>query len=83
MAINAILKRISYTFLANLVSLGVSIFMVMIVPKFLSVEDYGLWQLFLFYYSYVGFLAFGLEDGIYLRFAGYDLQRLDLKLFAG
>jgi hypothetical protein len=34
MAINAILKRISYTFLANLVSLGVSIFMVMIVPKF-------------------------------------------------
>ncbi len=49
MAINAILKRISYTFLANLVSLGVSIFMVMIVPKFLSVEDYGLWQLFLFY----------------------------------
>lgn len=83
MAINAILKRISYTFLANLVSLGVSIFMVMIVPKFLSVEDYGLWQLFLFYYSYVGFLAFGLEDGIYLRFAGYDLQRLDSKLFAG
>lgn len=37
----------------------------------------------LFYYSYVGFLAFGLEDGIYLRFAGYDLQRLDSKLFAG
>ena len=83
MAINAILKRISYTFLANLVSLGVSIFMVMVVPKFLSIDDYGLWQLFLFYYSYVGFLAFGLEDGIYLRFAGYDLQRLDSKLFAG
>lgn len=83
MLIDTVLKKISYSFFANLVSLGVSIFMVMVVPKFLSPNDYGLWQLFLFYYSYVGFLAFGLEDGIYLRYAGYDLQRLDPKLFAG
>lgn len=83
MLIDTVLKKISYSFFANLVSLGVSIFMVMVVPKFLSPNDYGLWQLFLFYYSYVGFGAFGLEDGIYLRYAGYDLQRLDPKLFAG
>ena len=76
-------KNISYSFVANLVSLFVSIFMVMFVPKFLSLDDYGLWQLFLFYFSYLGFLHFGWEDGIYLRYAGKDFTQLDKKLFAG
>ena len=58
------LKNIAYSFGANLTSLCISIFMVMFVPKFLSVNDYGLWQLFLFYFSYLGFLHFGWEGGI-------------------
>lgn len=57
--------------------------MVMFVPKFLSVDDYGLWQLFLFYFSYLGFLHFGWEDGIYLRYAGKRFEELDRKTFAG
>ena len=78
-----ILKNISYSFLANLVSLSVSVCMVMFVPKFLSVDDYGLWQLFLFYFSYLGFLHFGWEDGIYLRYAGRAYHELDRRVFAG
>lgn len=78
-----ILKNISYSFGANLISLCVSVFMVMFVPKFLSVNDYGLWQLFLFYFSYLGFLHFGWEDGIYLRYAGKQFEELDQKTFAG
>lgn len=77
------LKNIAYSFGANFVSLGISVFMVMFVPKFLSVHDYGLWQLFLFYFSYLGFLHFGWEDGIYLRYAGKNFEELDPKLFAG
>lgn len=77
------LKNIVYSFGANLTSLCISIFMVMFVPKFLSIDDYGLWQLFLFYFSYLGFLHFGLEDGIYLRYAGKDYHELDQKTFAG
>lgn len=77
------LKNIAYSFSANLVSLGISVFMVMFVPKFLSVDDYGLWQLFLFYFSYLGFLHFGWEDGIYLRYAGKRFEELDRKTFAG
>ena len=57
--------------------------MVIIVPKFLSLEDYGLWQLFLFYYSYIGFFHFGWEDGIYLRYAGNSFETLDSKLLQG
>lgn len=77
------LKNIAYSFGANLTSLCISIFMVMFVPKFLSVDDYGLWQLFLFYFSYLGFLHFGWEDGIYLRYAGKNFDELDRKTFAG
>lgn len=76
-------KNIAYSFSANLVSLGISVFMVAFVPKFLSVDDYGLWQLFLFYFSYLGFLHFGWEDGIYLRYAGKRFEKLDCKTFAG
>lgn len=82
MDVGQVFKKISYSFSANLISLAVSVCMVMFVPKFLSVDDYGLWQLFLFYYSYLGFLAFGWEDGIYLRYAGRDFAMLPRKLMA-
>lgn len=78
-----ILKNVSYSFLANLVSLLVSVCMVMFVPKFLSMENYGLWQLFLFYFSYLGFLHFGWIDGIYLRYAGKSFHELERRVFAG
>lgn len=76
-------KNIAYSFSANLFSLCISVFMVIVVPKFLSVHDYGLWQLFLFYFSYLGFLHFGWEDGIYLRYAGKSFDELDQRTFAG
>lgn len=79
----ATLKNIAYSFSANFISLGISVFMVMVVPKFLSVDDYGLWQLFLFYFSYVGFLHLGWEDGIYLRYAGKRFEELDGRTFSG
>ena len=78
-----ILRNVTHTFLAKLVSLLVSLCMVMLVPKFLSVSDYGLWQLFLFYFSYLGFLHFGWADGIYLRYAGRAFSELSPSLFAG
>lgn len=78
-----ILKNISYSFGVNVFSLCISAFMVIIVPKFLTVDEYGMWQLFLFYSSYLGFLHFGWEDGIYLRYAGEKFEELDAKLFSG
>lgn len=83
MKLGGVIKNVSYSFSANLISLLISIFMVMVVPKLLSVNDYGLWQLFLFYYSYLGFLHFGWEDGIYLRYAGKRFNELNCQTFAG
>lgn len=83
MSLQHILKNISYSFGGNLLSFTVSVIMVLIVPKFLPILDYSMWQLFLFYFSYVGFFHLGWEDGIYLRYAGEKYGQLDRKLFAG
>ena len=77
------LKNISYSVGANLISLVGSVFMVMVVPKALSLEDYGIWQLFLFYFSYLGIFHFGWLDGIYLRYAGKTFEELPRKKLAG
>lgn len=78
-----ILKNLSYSFSANLLSFGVSILMILLLPRFLSLEDYSMWQLFLFYFSYIGFFHFGWEDGMYLRYAGRKFKQLNVKLISG
>ena len=55
--------------------------MVLVVPKLIGVKEYGYWQLYLFYSTYVGFLHFGWNDGIYLRYGGEEYRNLDKKLF--
>lgn len=80
---SSIVRNISYSFFANLLYLVVSAVMVIIVPKLISLNDYGMWQLFLFYFSYLGFLHLGWEDGIYLRYAGNELEELPGKRLSG
>ena len=46
-------------------------------------EAYGIWQLFIFYFTYVGFFHFGWTDGIYLRYGGAYYDKLDRKVFSG
>lgn len=75
------LKDFSYALLSNLVSLIVSVLMILVIPKLIGVREYGYWQLYLFYSSYVGFLHFGWIDGIYLRFGGKEYKDLDKSLF--
>jgi O-antigen/teichoic acid export membrane protein len=48
--------------------------LVFIVPKLISVEDYGYWRMFMLYAGYVGFLHLGFADGALLRWAGRPLE---------
>ncbi|WP_340394536.1 hypothetical protein [Paenibacillus sp. FSL E2-0177] len=59
----------------------VSTLVILIIPKLIGIKEYGYWQLYLFYSSYVGFLHFGWLDGIYLRYGGKEYRDLDKKLF--
>ncbi|SHJ79072.1 Membrane protein involved in the export of O-antigen and teichoic acid [Clostridium amylolyticum] len=76
------IKNFFYTISSNLISLIISTLVVIVVPKLVGVEEYGYWQLYLFYSSYVGFLHFGWSDGIYLRYGGEEYSDLDKKTFS-
>ena len=80
---NNILKKISFSFCANIFSVFVSLLMILVLPKIMTMEDYGIWQLFMFYFSYVGFFHFGWIDGIYLRYGGQNFSALSRKTFGG
>lgn len=76
----AIVKNLAAAFAAQGISFVVSVVTSLVVPKILGVTEYGFWQLFLFYTSYVGFFHFGLNDGVYLLFGGVTRDKIDKKL---
>lgn len=76
-----ILKNIFYSIFSNATTLLISTFITLVIPKILGVKEFGNWQLYIFYTSYVGLLHFGWNDGIYLRYAGYKYEDLEKRLF--
>lgn len=67
----------SVAFLAQGVSMLLSILQTLLVPKLLGVEQYGYWQLYIFYVSYVGFFHLGLSSGVYLVTGGQTREEMD------
>lgn len=76
------IKDISFTFISNLVSTLISMVITLILPRYLGVTDYSYFQLFIFYFSYVGLLHFGWADGVFLRYGGAYYDQLDKKKFS-
>lgn len=83
MNIGKFLRNFSYTLASNLIALFISALVTFIVPKAISVENYGYFQLYIFYASYVGFFHFGWMDGLFLRYGGAYYEKLDKSLFKG
>lgn len=73
------LKKIGQSFFANFISILVSCITTFLVPKFFGIESYGYWQLYLFYTSYAGFLHWGMQDGLYLRYGGEQYNQINKK----
>ena len=73
----SILENITYTFIANIFTMLISVIMTLILPKFLGVTEYSYYQLYIFFISYVGFFHFGWIDGIYLKIGGMEYDDLN------
>ena len=56
-----------------------SILTALLVPKVLGVQEFGYWQLFLFYSSYTGFFSLGISDGMYLIEGGKSRTEIDKR----
>lgn len=74
------IKNLIYAFSAQGISLLLSLLISLVVPKLLGVEEFGYWQLFLFYINYAGLTHMGLIDGVYLRLGGKKYCDLDYSL---
>lgn len=83
MKINNIFKNFSLTIVSNMLNLIISSLVILLIPKLIGVYEYGLWQLFIFYSSYVGLLHLGWIDGIYLRYGGVHFSKLNKSNFKG
>ncbi|MBQ7792529.1 MAG: hypothetical protein IJ367_03445 [Clostridia bacterium] len=56
-----------------------------LLPKALSVTDYGMVKVFTLYIAYTALLHFGFTDGILLHFAGCDyndLKKQELRTYS-
>lgn len=70
-------SNLAYAVVAQGIGLLSSVLSSLVLPRFLGVDDYAYWQLFLLYSSYSGFALLGLNDGIYLRLGGKTYGELD------
>lgn len=74
-------KNVSFTFASNLICTLISVLVTFILPKGISVENYGYFQLYFFYINYTGFLHFGWADGLFLRHGGTYYESLNKDVF--
>lgn len=79
-SIKSLIRKFYYSVSANFLNFFVSLILAFVVPKFMGVDQYGYWQLYIFYVGFVGFFHFGLADGIYLRYGGAYYNNLNKQL---
>lgn len=70
-------KGIYVIFKANVISLVFNLLTSFLLPKYLSVEAYAAIKTFQLYVTYVGLLHLGYADGMYLKYGGSDIEKLD------
>lgn len=75
------LKNIIYVVVAQSISLLLGIARTLILPIILGVTNFGYWQVYLLYMSYVGIFTLGFNDGIYLRYGKYEYNDLPRETF--
>lgn len=75
---SSIFRSASLLTVSQILALGVSAVLIMILPRFISVSDYGYWQLFILYSGYVGLFHFGYSDGLYITLGGKNIKVLNV-----
>lgn len=75
------IKNIIRVTLSNITSIISGVLVGFLIPKILSVEDYGYYKTFMLYVSYLGICSFGIIDGIVLKYGAKDYEELDTRKF--
>ncbi|WP_445383548.1 lipopolysaccharide biosynthesis protein [Robiginitalea sp. IMCC43444] len=73
---NSIFKNLLVYFVSSVSAIFITVLLQFILPKLITIEEYGLYKTFTLYLSFTSLLHFGLKDGIYLRIS----EQLKLNL---
>lgn len=76
------IRNVGYAAGASLSRIITTFFLTLLLPKFLTVENYGYWQLYAFYNSYLGYLSLGRSEGMLLKYGGERYEDLDGRMFS-
>lgn len=68
-----------YTFLAQVIALVLSVIKSILLPRILPIDEYGYWQIYVLYSTYVGIFMLGFNDGVYLIYGKYQYKELPFK----
>lgn len=82
MNFSKLLENFSVALVAQTVSMLVSIATVILAPKVMNVNQYGYWQLYIFYVGYVNLFNLGINDGVYLLNGGKSREDIDKRNIA-
>ncbi|MCQ2976163.1 MAG: oligosaccharide flippase family protein [Bacteroidales bacterium] len=70
-------KGIFQILIANIFNLIIGIVLSFMVPKFLSVDSYAMYKMYALYVTYAGFFHFGYADGMYLKYGGKRIDKIN------
>lgn len=73
-----LLRNFLFVFGSQIFVLAFGLIKALIIPLVIGIEDFGCWQLYVFYTVYLGIFTLGYNDGIYLKYGGYRLEDLPL-----
>ena len=74
---DSVMGTFSKSLFANVFNVTISTLTGLLIPKLMGATQYGYWQLYVLYVTYVPYFHFGWVDGIYLREGGIDYNDLD------
>ncbi len=76
-----VLKDIFKVIVSNLTTILSGVIVSFLLPKIISVSDYGFYKIFTLYFNYLGVLSLGIIDGIVLKFGEKNYTELDHQRF--
>ena len=74
-------KSITEVAASNISTLLAGVLVAFLLPKMISVDDYGHYKTFTLYCTYIGLFSLEIIDGIALKYGGYAYDSLDRKRF--
>ena len=63
-------KGLINVMMANIICLIINLLTNFLVPKYVSIESYGMIKTYALYLTYAGFFSMGYNDGMYLKYGG-------------